>query len=90
MGERKLKNPGYHLVEIPKGKLGEVSKIEEELAELQDARTQKSSIMELVELSDLFGAIEHYLRKQHPGTTMDDLATMSRITQRAFKSGRRK
>jgi len=80
---------GYHLTDIPKGKVGEFSKIEEEVAELKDAITQSSKILELVELSDLYGAIELYLAKYH-SLNMDDLAKMSQITQRAFINGRRK
>lgn len=83
-------NIGYHLTEIPKGQVGEISKIEEELAELKDAIKQGSTVMELVELSDLYGAIELYLRHHHVGKSMKDLAIMSEITQRAFINGLRK
>lgn len=82
-------NPGYHLVAIEKGELGELSKIQEELNEALDAQTQNAKIMVLVELSDMVGALEAYLTKHHPGTTLDDLKTMASITQRAFASGRR-
>lgn len=82
-------NPGYHLVAIEKGELGELSKIQEELNEALDAQTQNAKIMVLVELSDMVGALEAYLNKHHPGTTLDDLKTMAGITQRAFASGRR-
>ena len=85
-----MENPGYHITEIKKAELGEISKLQEELDELKDAHAQQCKIMELVELSDLYGAIEQYLEKQHPGITMSDLATMSNITKRAFLSGRRK
>jgi hypothetical protein len=81
--------PGYHMQPIQKGKLGEISKIEEELAELKDAIAQQSSIMAILELSDLIGAIEHYLAKHHVGTTLDDLIKMAKITARAFKNGAR-
>ena len=81
--------PGYHLVEIPKGELGESSKIVEELAELQDAEAQGDRIMALVELADLYGAVELYLAKQYPGMSMDDLKKFSATTRRAFKNGRR-
>ena len=40
-----LVNPGYHLRAIRKGKLGEVSKIREELEELEDATEQGVRIM---------------------------------------------
>jgi hypothetical protein len=81
--------PGYHLAPITKGVIGEVSKIEEELAELKDAIKQKSKVMALVELSDLLGAIDLYLRKHHPDTSIEDLLIMSAITARAFKNGAR-
>lgn len=85
-----MDNPGYHITEIKKGALGELSKLQEELDELRDAQAQQCKIMELVELSDLYGAIEQYIEKYHPGISMSDLATMSNITKRAFLSGRRK
>ena len=89
MKENFRKNPGYHLRKIPKGEIGESSKILEEVLELQDAEAQDAKIMELVELSDLMGAIALYLEKHHPSTSIDDLLTMSHITRRAFASGRR-
>lgn len=84
-----MAKPGYHLREIPKGVVGESSKILEEVLELQDAEAQGAVVMALVELSDAVGAIEHYLRKHHPSITLDDLIIMSRITRRAFENGRR-
>lgn len=81
---------GYHLIEIPRGKYGEVSKIEEEVVELKDAIMQGNRIMELVELSDLIGAIEGYLRIQHPSYTIKDLLIMAKATERAFQDGTRK
>jgi hypothetical protein len=81
---------GYHLKKIKKGVIGEVSKIVEEVEELEDSLTQDCKIMALVELSDMFGAMEAYLEKHHPGTTMDDLKSMSAITKRAFRDGSRK
>jgi phosphoribosyl-ATP pyrophosphohydrolase len=80
---------GYHSVEIPKGILGEPSKILEETLEFIDACKQDASIMGLVELSDLYGSIRAYLAKYHPTITMQDLETMSSLTERAFKDGRR-
>lgn len=84
-----VENPGYHLTHIPKGEVGEISKIQEELHELVDAAAQNVKVMELVELSDLVGAVEAYLERHHPGTTLDDLRAMSDVTRRAFRSGRR-
>lgn len=81
--------PGYHLASIPKGQVGELSKILEELHEAMDAEAQGSKIMLLVELSDLYGALQLYLGKYFPNMNMKDLETMSSITQRAFISGQR-
>lgn len=85
----KIENPGYHIHPIPKGVLGESSKILEEILELQDAENQNCRIMALVELSDLYGAILKYLEKNFSDISMVDLAKMSDITQRAFINGRR-
>ena len=76
---------GYHLANIPRGQFGELSKIEEELAEIKDAIAQGCKIMELVELSDLYAAIHGYLIVHHPGFTMEDLKSMAVITDRAFR-----
>jgi hypothetical protein len=79
----------YHLKDIEKGELGELSKIHEELQELEDSYLQNNKIMALCELSDLYGSIKAHLIKYHPTISMDDLKTMSEATERAFKSGRR-
>jgi phosphoribosyl-ATP pyrophosphohydrolase len=78
---------GYHTTEIKKGEIGTISKIQEELDELKDAEKQESKIMMMVELSDLYGALEEYCLKQD--ITMEDLRIFSDITKRAFKNGRR-
>lgn len=83
------KGPGYHLRPIAKGELGELSKLDEELDELHDAAAQGVKIMELVELSDLYGAMRLYLERHHPGTTMADLEKMNDVTRRAFLNGHR-
>lgn len=82
--------PGYHITVISKGILGHLSKIQEELDELVDANKQGCKIMELVELSDLVGAIESYLENHHLGIGWADLMKMNKITKRAFKNGRRR
>ncbi len=79
----------YHLTEIKKGILGELSKIQEELDEAIDSESQGSKIMILNELSDLVGAVEAYLEKHHKDFSLEDLISMSKITKRAFQSGRR-
>lgn len=84
-----VRDPGYHLATIERGALGEASKIREETEEFLDAVAQDAHIMALVELSDLYGAIDAYLQRHAPGTTMEDLAKMAAITRRAFESGRR-
>jgi len=85
-----MSNHGYHIEVIPKGELGELSKIQEELSELRDAMVQGSRVMALVELSDTVGAIQAFLDKHFPGFTIDDLKTFSNITKRAFENGHRK
>lgn len=82
-------NGGYHLTEIPKGTLGDMSKIEEEFAEFKDAMSQDNRIMALQELSDLIGAIEAFTLSKH-NVTLSDLIQMKNATKRAFESGHRK
>jgi len=82
------KQPGYHIAEIPKGELGQTSKIQEELDELKDAIAQGSEIMMAIEMADLYGALEAFAEKQ--GYSMNDLRIFSFITKRAFINGKRK
>jgi hypothetical protein len=51
---------GYHLYEIPKGQMGQYSKVTEEFMEFQDALTQECSIMAILELADLVGSAKYY------------------------------
>lgn len=80
---------GYHSINIPKGVLGETSKIEEEFKEFQDALSQNAVLMSLCELADLMGAIKAWLAKHHPTITILDLIHMSELTARAFRDGKR-
>ena len=80
---------GYHKAVIKKGIVGELSKIREELDEVQDAMDQNASIMALVELSDVYGALECYLVRNFRGFTMNDLKIMSDLTKSAFRDGER-
>lgn len=80
---------GYHKAEITQGVYGEISKIQEELEEFYDALAQQCKVMELVELSDLVGAIRGYLNKYHPSISLEDLIKMADITGRAFENGHR-
>ncbi len=81
---------GYHISTIKKGELGYSSKIMEEVLELIDAEKQGSKVMAIIELSDLIGAIEAYLRVQTKNITLQDLEKMAHITKRAFDNGHRK
>lgn len=81
--------PGYHIKDIKKRAYGSFGKIQEELEELDDAHVQGCKIMQLVELSDLIGAIEGYLEHNFQDISLHDLIVMSNITKRAFKDGSR-
>lgn len=79
----------YHVNEIPRGEYGEISKIVEEVLELQDAEEQGAKLMALNELADIIGAVEGYLNKHHPSLTLADLLKMKDLTAKAFASGHR-
>lgn len=80
---------GYHKAIIPKGIVGEFSKITEEYHECLDALEQDQKIMLLVELSDLIGAIDLFLNNHYASITLQDLINMSKLTQKVFKDGTR-
>ena len=90
MEQKNIHTYGYHISEIKKGTLGESSKILEEVYELIDAEKQEAKIMCIVELADIIGAIDLYIKHKKLGITLDDLRIMSEITKRAFISGHRK
>ena len=79
---------GYHRREIPKGELGEFSKITEEFTELYDAVEQQNSVLELCEMADLIGAIKHY-SENHYNIGLNKLIQFMECTENAFKSGKR-
>jgi hypothetical protein len=80
---------GYHLRPIQtKGTFGKPSKIREELEELEEALEQDNRILALVELADLYGALEAVVESL--GATMDQVSKMSAATKRAFSDGSRK
>lgn len=80
---------GYHKRAIViEGTYGEVSKIEEELDELKEAFEQDNKILALVEIADLYGALEAVALKL--GVNMEDVAKMAAATKRAFQSGERR
>ena len=78
----------YHLKKIKKGTLGKISKVQEEIEEYQDAKKQKCEIMQELELSDIYGALD-VVALSH-GLKMKDLQKMAELTKRAFESGCRK
>ena len=81
-----LQQPGYHLREIAKGEIGEASKIVEEMNEFLDGVEQQNKILQMIELSDLIGAIELYAESKL-GSTLKDIIEFKDITKRAFESG---
>jgi hypothetical protein len=87
--QQREKKMGYHVRKIKPGQIGEKSKIREELEEFLDALEQDNPVMALVELSDMVGAIEHYLEKYHPSISLQDLITMAKTTRGAFEDGTR-
>lgn len=80
---------GYHSKNIQKGEFGHASKIREEYEEFFDAYNQNNPVMELVELSDLIGAIEAYALN-HYDIELRDLIVMKDATKSAFEDGTRK
>jgi hypothetical protein len=81
---------GYHTRKITKGKVGEVSKIKEEVDELMDAAAQpEADLLMLIEMSDIVGSIKLYLSKHHPTMTIRHLEKMADLTASAFKDGDR-
>lgn len=86
-----VESKGYHKAKITKGVYGEFSKIEEEFLELKDAFEQKNKVLQLVEFTDLIGAIEGFVAKNFKETiSIADLHSMSKLTRYAFESGIRK
>jgi phosphoribosyl-ATP pyrophosphohydrolase len=77
----------YHKTEIPKGVLGEISKITEEYMELMDAVEQDDKVLIICELTDLIGAIRLYTEKYN--LTLEDLIKFSNKTSESFKEGKR-
>ena len=79
---------GYHKKFVPKGKLGEISKISEEYYEFEDAVDQNCKVLVICELCDLIGAIEAYVGGFN--LTLSDLIDMKNLTKSAFEEGSRK
>jgi hypothetical protein len=85
----KVEKPGYHITEIPKGPVGTLNKVLEEVCEAIDSQEQGAKVMVYLELSDAIGAIQEYLLEQQTDLTIYDLIAMSDVTRRAFKNGTR-
>ena len=79
---------GYHTRKIERGVFGETSKIREEYEEFCDASEQGNTVMKLVELCDLIGAIEAYTMKKH-NISLNELLKMKDATKSAFEEGER-
>lgn len=82
------KHGSFHIAAIPKGTLGEFSKIKEEVLEAEDAIAQRNKVMELVELSDLVGAIDLYMEKHWPQIGLTGLIQMSSLCHSVIKERR--
>lgn len=81
---------GYHLRKIKTiGIYGEISKIKEELEELEEALEQDNKILAMCEIADLYGAVEEFAARYY-NLGMSDIAKMSDSTKRAFRDGSRK
>lgn len=83
------KEAGYHVRDIPKGELGQASKITEEYLEFMDAVEQNNKILAVIELSDLIGAIDSYLKVNCGDVNLEDVMKMMQVTRRAFENGKR-
>ena len=79
---------GYHTTDIPKGVLGEFSKIKEEFLELEDAHLQDCKVLQICELTDLIGAIEEFSLSKFK-LSLEDLISFSDKTKEAFKENKR-
>jgi hypothetical protein len=77
----KTENPGYHVNVIDKGVYGQFSKVAEEFQEVQDAWEQNCSIMALVELSDLLGAMEAFYPNLHKHIKQASELLLHRVVQ---------
>ena len=78
---------GYHLSRIPRGVLGEFSKIEEEFRELEDSIKQRNKVLSICELADLIGAIELFAETY--SLSLKDIIKMKDLTKKAFLCGDR-
>ncbi len=85
----KTRKKGYHEAVIPKVPAGSFLKLVEEMHEATDAYVSDNLIMLLVEMADLYGAMELFLEQKFPGVRMQDIMRMHAVNRRAFENGRR-
>lgn len=76
----------YHTVEIPKGVIGELSKVYEEVEELRDADKQDNPVLILCEIADILGALEEYTQKKY-NIPISDIKKMTDLNKKAFQNG---
>lgn len=74
----------WHIREIEKGKLGELSKVREELEEAVDSEEQGQDLMLLFELSDIIGACGLVANKY--GFSLDQLVKFSKLRSEVAKT----
>lgn len=74
----------YHDTDIPKGVLGQFSKIMEEVLEMKDAIDRNAKVMVIAEMVDIIGALELYVEANYPCLTLADLVTMSQLTRQSY------
>lgn len=75
----------WHVNDIEKGVYGELSKIREELEEAEDALNNGNTLMMLIELSDIIGAVEGIAEKYNLSIT--ELKTFSDKVKEFKKEG---
>ena len=74
----------WHVKEIQKGELGQLSKVREELDEALDAEEQGQDLMLLFELSDIIGACGLVAAKY--GMNLDQLVKFSKLRSEVAKA----
>lgn len=74
----------WHERDIPKGVLGELSKIAEELEEARDAEERGQDLMLMFELCDIIGACG--LVAGRYGWNLDQLVTFSKLRSEVAKA----
>lgn len=62
------------IIQLRKVKLEKYQRLKKKFLEFQDAHAQNFKVMELIELSDLLGAVEEYIKKYN--TMLKDLKSL--------------